>query len=493
MLKRLLRSDTLLSAAGSLAAGYIRLVWKTSRIVREPADLEAYLTGEQPVIAAMWHGQFLMIPAFGCRFDVKSMVARHGDAALVGHTLEKFGLGLIRGAGAGGRRRDRGGAYALRAAIDALSQGTNIAMTAEVPPGPARKAGPGIVTLARLSGRPIVPFAIATNRYFTVNTWSRFTINLPFSRLACAIGEKVEVPRDADEAQLEAARQAVEDSLNAATRRAYELVGKNAAATMPVSAGGTVAPGFSFRIYRTISRVVHPLAGTFLRRRSRRGKEVPDRLNERMGIASIARPDKKLIWFHAASVGETNVVLPLINVLHRERPDLNILLTTVTVTSARIAAKHLPPKAIHQFVPLDTPAFVERFLNHWRPNMALFIELEIWPNLIMDADRRRIPLVLLNARMSDRSFKRWLKLKGVSRPIFSRFAVVLGPERCARQAAGQARRAQCHSGRKSQIRLAAAADRCRRTRPAQDDDRGSPDFPRRQHPSRRRRNRCRNA
>jgi 3-deoxy-D-manno-octulosonic-acid transferase len=132
-----------------------------------------------------------------------------------------------------------------------------------------------------------------------------------------------------------------------------------------------------------------------------------------------------LLWFHAASVGETNVVLPLIEALRRERPGLGILLTTVTVTSARIAAARLPKGAIHQFVPLDSPAFVRRFLDHWRPDMALFTESEIWPNLIMDADRRRIPLMLLNARMSDRSFKRWVKLPGLSRPLFSRFAVVL--------------------------------------------------------------------
>ncbi len=426
MLRRILRSNAFLSAAGSVLAAYIRLVHRTARIVTEPDDIPAFLDAEQPAIVAMWHGQFLMVPALAPRrAQFKCMVARHGDAELVGRTLEKFGMGLIRGAGAGSRRRDRGGAYALRAALTALREGSNVSMTAEVPPGPARQAGVGIVTLARLSGRPIIPTAIATSRFGTVGTWSRFTINLPFSKLAFVLGEKIDVPRDADEAQLDAARLALDASLNAATRRAYALVGRNAAEATPVAAGGTVAPGFSFRLYRTVSRIFHPLAGTFLRRRSHRGKEVPERLNERMGIASIARPDRKLLWFHAASVGETNVVLPLINQLHRERPDLGILLTTVTVTSARIAASRLPPKAIHQFVPLDTPAFVERFLNHWRPDMALFIESEIWPNLIMDADRRRVPLVLLNARISDRSFRRWLKLKGLSRPIFSRFAVVL--------------------------------------------------------------------
>jgi 3-deoxy-D-manno-octulosonic-acid transferase len=427
MLKRMLRSDHFLSAASWLAAGYIRLVRRTSRVIEEPRDPEAALRAEGPVIAAMWHGQFLMIPGvITPQFKVRCMVARHGDAELIGRALERFGLGLIRGAGAGTRKRNRGGVYALRAAVNTLEEGVNVAMTAEVPPGPARKAGPGIVVLGRLSGRPIVPVAVATSRFVTFPTWSRITINLPFSRLALVTGAKIEVPPDAGDAELEAARLAVETELNRVTGRAYELVGRGVAEIAPPLKGAAVSPGWSFRAYRAVSRIViHPLAGTILRRRSQQGKEVPERLNERMGIASVARPDRKLVWFHAASVGETNVVLPLIHVLHKERPDLAVLLTTVTVTSARIAASRLPPGAIHQFMPLDTPSFVERFLDHWRPSAAMFIESEIWPNLIMDADRRRIPLVLLNARMSDRSFKRWLKLKGLSRPIFSRFAVVL--------------------------------------------------------------------
>jgi 3-deoxy-D-manno-octulosonic-acid transferase len=117
--------------------------------------------------------------------------------------------------------------------------------------------------------------------------------------------------------------------------------------------------------------------------------------------------------------------LPLIEELCSKRPDIGILLTTVTVTSASIAASRLPEGAIHQFVPLDSPSFVTRFLNHWRPDMALFTESEIWPNLILEADKRGIPLALVNATMSERSFRRWSKMPGLSRPLFSRFSVVL--------------------------------------------------------------------
>lgn len=426
MLRRILRSKLLVAAASSVMAGYIRFVYATSRIVPGADNPSGAFAGEYPLIVAMWHGQFLIIPEIApAEGNFRCMVARHGDAELLSRTLEKCNLGTIRGAGAGGRRKDRGGAHALRAALTAIRNNQSVAMTAEVPPGPARKAGIGIATLARMSGRPVRPVALATNRFVTFGNWSRFTLNLPFSKLGFVIGDPIHVPPRADAEQLEAARLEIERGLNDATRRAYEMVGRDMADATPVEAGGRVRPGLSYRAYRTVSRLMHPLAGVFLRRRSRNGKEVAARLAERMGIAAFPRPGKKLLWFHAASVGETNVVLPLIEMLHRERPDLGILLTTVTVTSAKVAASRLPPGAIHQFVPLDTPAFVRRFLDHWKPSMALFIESEIWPNLIMDADSRRIPVVLLNARMSDRSFQRWMKLRGLSRPLFARFAVVL--------------------------------------------------------------------
>lgn len=428
MLKRLTRTNAFLAGVGTLAANYLRLVGLTTRTVCEPADLDDQLRNASPFIAAMWHGQFLMIPVANPKgLSVKCMVARHGDAEIVGRVLRKFGHDLIRGAGAGERTRkkDRGGVHALRAALKTLAEGTTVAMTADVPPGPARKAGLGIVTLARMSGRPIIPVAVATSRFSTFNTWSRFTANLPFGKMAKVIGAPIYVAADASPEDMETARQAVEDSLNAATARAYELVGSDATKATPVSAGGTIAPGMLLRIYRGLSRGMRPISGWFLRRRCSQGKELRERLGERVGTASIARPQQKLLWFHAASVGETNAILPLMDRLARERPDLALLLTTVTVTSSRIAAARLPKGAIHQFVPLDTPTFVARFLDHWRPDLALFTESEIWPNLILEADQRRVPLVLLNARMSERSYKRWLKMPGLARPLFSRFALIL--------------------------------------------------------------------
>ena len=424
--------ERLRKLAGHSLARYVSLVARTSPITYEPTDAVARLEAAHPAILAFWHGQFLTIPAVSPeQIPVRIMVARHADADALGHALERFPhLGLIRGAGAGDRQRDRGGATALRMAVKALNDGFSLAMTADVPPGPARKAGAGIVTLARLSGRPIVPVAVASSRYKSLDTWSRLTINLPFSKLGIVVGEPILVPREADEATLEALRARVERDLDAATRAAYALAGADPRRATPdtVAAGADLPPaepGFRLKAYRTATGLARPALQVLLRLRERQGKEDRARHGERVGIAGLPRPEGRLVWLHAASVGETNAVLPLIDALAERRPDLHFLLTTGTRTSADLAARRLGPNAIHQYVPLDAPQYVRRFLQHWRPDLGVFTESEIWPNLVLEAAGRGIPLALVNARMSNRSYGRWRRSTGMSRPIFNRFAVVL--------------------------------------------------------------------
>ncbi len=419
-----------LSQAGSGAlVRYIRFVHKTARIVYDPPDGAARFASHHPMIFAMWHGQFMMLPVLNPpQVKVRIMVAKHGDADLIGDVLTRFGMELIRGAGAGGRKRNRGGARALLAARNALDEGFSVGMTADVPPGPARRAGLGIVMLAKLSGKPIVPVAVASSRYRSLDTWSRMTINLPWSKLAVAVGEPIRVAADADDAALEQARAAVEQAMNLATRRAYALAGADSSRATPANADPTsppAAPGKRIAIYRTVMRAAEPLAPSILSWRERRGKEDAARRGERLGQASRPRPDGTVIWVHAASVGETNAVLPLIDEIRNRRPGVRFLLTTGTTTSAAMAATRLHADDVHQYVPLDSPRFVAAFLDHWRPNLAIFTESEIWPNLVIAAADRGIPLALVNARLSPRSYARWMKQRGVSRPLFNRFAIVL--------------------------------------------------------------------
>lgn len=417
--------------AGRAVAGLISLVRRTSQIVYEPVDALQRLDKDHPLIVAVWHGQFMMSSGFrpGPHVKVAAMVARHGDAEVVGAAMETFGVELIRGAGAGGRRKDRGGLHALRQAVRYLKDGYSIVMTADVPPGPARRAGEGIVTIARLSGRPIVPCAVASSRFHALDTWSRMTINLPGSKLAYVAGDPIWVSPEAGEAELEYTRLQVERSLNAVTARAYELAGADVNRITPHNlidpSAPPPAPDFRLRAYRTSMSLLRPLAPLVLKIRERGGKEDPRRRSERLGIATVARPSGVLCWVHAASVGETNAVLPVIEALGSARPDLHFLLTTGTVTSAGLAERRLGPNAVHQYVPLDAPEYAARFLDHWQPDLAVFTESEIWPSLILETSARNIPIALVNARLSHRSRRRWQRNKAMAVPLFSRFSIVL--------------------------------------------------------------------
>lgn len=423
MLKRLLGSEPAVAFISGLASSYIRLVYATSTIKREPVDTDAKLFDQHPQVLAIWHGQFMLLPNLKPKrpADVKAMVSRHGDAELIGAVLKRFGMALIRGAGAGKRKRNRGGATAMRETMRALEAGATVAMTADVPPGPARRVGEGIATIASKSGRPVVPLAIATRRFVKLPTWSAFTINLPFSTLAIVVGDPVHVSPDGDTKAIETGRSAIERALSEATARAYALAG----ARDPLSKEEASKPGLSLKTYRLATKLAAPVAPVLLAWRTRRGKEEPDRHAERYGIANAPRPSGFLVWFHAASVGEVNAALPVIDAMAKTRPDIRVLLTTATVTSARLARVRLPKGALHQYVPLDRTGYMRRFLDHWRPDIAVLVESEIWPNLVLETKARTIPLLLINGRMSMSSFKAWRRRPGMSRPIFSAFDLVL--------------------------------------------------------------------
>lgn len=179
------------------------------------------------------------------------------------------------------------------------------------------------------------------------------------------------------------------------------------------------------RLYRTLTTLGAPLIDFYLERRLRRGKEDPVRFPERKGIPGRARPAGPLVWLHAASVGEAVSMLAVVEAL-QGRNGLTVLVTTGTVTSAAMMAERLPEGAIHQFVPVDRTAWVRRFLDHWRPDLALWVESEFWPNLLNETARRKIPLVLLNGRISERSYRRWSKMPGFIGELLSGFVLCLG-------------------------------------------------------------------
>jgi lysophospholipid acyltransferase (LPLAT)-like uncharacterized protein len=216
---------------GVMAAEYLRLVWMTNRFHLEPPDIYESIAHDLPVIIAMWHGQHLLMPFIKHKnhaHRAKVLVSRHRDGAINAIAARRLGVDAIRGSGT--QSQDylkKGGITAFSEMVKALEDGYSVALTADVPKV-ARVCGLGIVKLASVTGRVIYPMAIATSRRMETNTWDRTTINLPFGHGGRVTGAPIRVPRDASDTDLEAARRAVEEGLNAVTQRAYHLADQGA-------------------------------------------------------------------------------------------------------------------------------------------------------------------------------------------------------------------------------------------------------------------------
>ncbi|MBN9412531.1 MAG: 3-deoxy-D-manno-octulosonic acid transferase [Candidatus Paracaedimonas acanthamoebae] len=181
-------------------------------------------------------------------------------------------------------------------------------------------------------------------------------------------------------------------------------------------------------IYRFLtSYLIEPFLKHHVHLRLKKGKEDATRYRERYGVPTLKRPPGSLIWFHAASVGESLSILTLVDHLNRRYPTLNFLITTSTMSSAKLIEQRLPKKSFHQFVPFDAKRWVRRFLAYWQPSLAIWIESELWPNLTLETFSQKIPLILLNARLSDRSYQRWRWLKGFIKSLLNCFAFCISP------------------------------------------------------------------
>ena len=177
--------------------------------------------------------------------------------------------------------------------------------------------------------------------------------------------------------------------------------------------------------YRLLTRLLEPLVPRLLDARVKQGKEDLERVDERLGVTRAVRPDGDLIWLHGVSVGETLSLLPLVERARKVRPDLTVLVTSGTLTSAALLARRLPDGVIHQFAPVDGPAAVAAFLDHWRPSLGVFVESELWPNLIAAARKRGVKLALVSARITEKTAHGWARFPAAAREILTAFDRIL--------------------------------------------------------------------
>jgi 3-deoxy-D-manno-octulosonic-acid transferase len=418
--RRIVRSDRLRRLLCWGTQLYIRFVYRTNRWTVEGGDIPRELRrAGRPFILAFWHGRLSMIPMAWQRLaPMHMLISAHRDGRIIADAVTYFGVDSI----AGSTRR--GGSSALRLMLKQLAAGDCVGITPDGPRGPAMRASSGIVNVARLAGVPIVPVVFATSRRHVLATWDRFHLAKPFGRGVFLWGEPIEIDRELDDAGLEQARLLVENRMNEMAAEADRRVGHGfqEMGYRPSRSGGLAA------LYRGLTASLAPAVRLYLKRRQRRGKEDGARLGERFGIASAGRPAGPLLWIHTASVGEATSVFALMQRLVEERPGIAILATTGTVAAARLLDSRLPAGVIHQFVPVDLPHPVEHFLDHWQPDLAIWVESELWPNLVFATQCRAIPMLLVNARLSASSQARWRLLSGLIRRMLQGFALCLAQD-----------------------------------------------------------------
>jgi lysophospholipid acyltransferase (LPLAT)-like uncharacterized protein len=233
-IRTLTRSDTVRGAVAALLASYLRLVWRTNRFAYQPADFFARLDAQLPVIVTFWHGQHFLTSFIRRDYPAKVLISRHGDGDINARAVERLGMQTIRGSGDHGTEFMRKGAVgAFKEMLRSLRGGISMALTADVPKR-ARVAGLGIIMLARQSGRPILPLAVATSRFKRLRNWDATTIHLPFGRGAMVLGEPIYVAPDSDDTVMEMHRLKLEAAMDDVTRRAYAMVGRPDAAVRAV-------------------------------------------------------------------------------------------------------------------------------------------------------------------------------------------------------------------------------------------------------------------
>lgn len=417
MLKKIGKMTVVQELIGCLFYLYTRLVFHTTRWTAEGWPY-AFDDEKRPFFMSFWHGRLMGATFAKFYFKPKKLkayvlISLHRDGRAVAAAMRHYGIKTVDGSS------KRNGTAAGLAIMHLMKEDSLMAMA---PDGrkPGYKMTKGLVTLASESRCPIVFTAFSVKRAKIFKTWDKFMLPMPFNRGVILCSEPIYVPADLNAEQTEVWREKLEERLLDLTRRADERAGRGAEAAPRSKKLDLLS------LYKAATVLAYPLIAVYLAVRKVKGKEDLTRFPERMGYAGTPRPDGWLVWIHGASVGETLSALPLINKLGELYPDTRVMVTSGTVTSAELMAKRLPANAFHQFVPIDTPSAVKRFVDHWKPDAALWIESEFWPNLLSEISARKIPLILINGRVSDRSFKRWRKFPAFCRELQGLFTKSFG-------------------------------------------------------------------
>lgn len=417
----------------SSVRGYLGLTLRTMRwtFTVDPAA-RRLLTAQDghTAIVAFWHEALPLTPALWWWAEPQNptlrlhvLISRNKDGRLIADIVGPWRIWSIAGS-SDTRGKNKGGAAAIRRMRARLRHGGIVAITPDGPRGPRRQAQQGAAALAAMVKMPIVPIG-ATCSGFRLKSWDRMIIPVPFGSGRFVCGAPL-FHLNADGRSAEEAGQILSDAITDAMDKAETAMRCRTVTHQAQTEEFCPEPLdlMPSRLWATVATVLAPALPFFLRWRQTRGKEVAARVREKMGFASRLRPTGALIWFHAASVGEVVSILPLVENCLCQNTRLTVLVTTGTVTAARMVEQRMADAArvIHQFVPLDVPRWGKRFLGYWQPQAAIFTESELWPNLIGLCHERNLPVALVNGRLSAASFRKWQKVPRIAKRMLERFA-----------------------------------------------------------------------
>jgi 3-deoxy-D-manno-octulosonic-acid transferase len=398
------KNPIFISILSLLISVYIRLVFFSTKWKwRWHPEFFDLLNNRQACLVAFWHNRLLLMACFAPHpSQLHAVISRHADGSLTAECLAKLGVKAIRGSS------KKGAFGAMLGVREALAQGKTVVITPDGPRGPAEKIHGNIIALAREYNLPILPCSYDTKFGIKLPSWDSFLLSLPFGSGSFCAGAPIYVRAEESDDE---AKARLEEALGNLTERTKEAL--------------KYAEPLLLIFYASCLRIFAPVIYLWLHYRRKKNKESNERFAERLGRASLPRPRGKLLWMHAASVGESLAILPLLEnwLAHGEHP--NFLVTSGTVTSANLLKQRLPAGVIHQFVPIDLPSAVQKFLEHWRPDILCLVESELWPILIRET-ARYAPIAVINGRLSPRAFAKWSRLGRMARAaVFPRLDVVL--------------------------------------------------------------------
>ena len=391
---------------------YMMLLGYTARVkvVNKEKVLPFWREGKN-VIYALWHSRVVFPVAYG-RYRLKKsnlsmIVSQSRDGEYIARILETLGFLPVRGSSSGG------GARAFSRLLSLGEKGYDLAVTPDGPRGPKEVVKPGIIELAQKSGLTIVPVSYSSSLKKIFKSWDRFMLPFPFSKVVLIFGNPLEVRAEADDIEKKNLGLALSDILRGITRQADEMVAGQA------SKGGRIKENIIYFFYNFALVIFFIIGSPFFLARVIQGK-YRSGLKERLGFLPKRFSDKKnkRIWIHAVSVGEVGAALPIAREIKKLIPEVEIFFSTTTSTGQEVVKRRWGANVF--YYPLDFPWAVRRTLRIIKPDLFIAMETEIWPNLFRQAHRAGVTVLLLNARISGRSFQGYRKIKFLLKPVFSK-------------------------------------------------------------------------